>query len=110
MKGQTYTVAASAGGNSHSGIFVPDTHLHPFSIGFGGVITTTAKWTIQHTFQDPLQTTAAGLTWFPHEFVVAASANDDGNYSHPVAGIRVEISAADTGSVSVTFIQAGIVS
>ena len=107
MRPQTFTVSASVAGNSHSGIFIPDRHLHPFSVGFGAKIATTAKYTIQHTFDDPLQTT--NLTWYPHEFVVAASANDDGNYSHPVAGIRVEISAANEGGVSVTFIQAGIV-
>lgn len=110
MRGQTFTVSASAGGNSHSGIFIPDRHVTPFNIGFGATIATTAKYTVQHTFQDPLQTTAAGLTWFPHEFVVAASANIDGNYAFPVAGIRVEISASNEGGVSTTFIQAGIVS
>lgn len=110
MRGQTYTVSASAAGNSHSSIFVPDRHLNPFNVGFGAVIATTAKYTLQHTFNDPLSTSAGGLTWFPHEFLTAASANADGNYSFPVGGIRVEISAANEGGVSVTFIQAGIVS
>lgn len=106
MKPQTHTVSASAGGNSHSGIYVPDRFQSPFNIGFGAVIATTCKFTLQHTFQDPLQTSAGGLTWFPHEFVVAASANVDGNYAFPVAGIRVEASASNEGGVSVTFIQA----
>lgn len=104
---QTYTVSASAGGNSHSGIYVPDRHLNPFNIAFGAVIATTAKFTVQHTFQDPLQVTAGGLTWFAHEFVVGASANIDGNYAFPTGGIRVELSASNEGGVSVTFIQAG---
>lgn len=110
MRGQTFTVSASAGGNSHSGIYVPDRHVSPFNIGFGSTIATTAKFTVQHTFQDPLQVSAGALSWFPHEFVVAASASIDGNYAFPVGGIRVEISAADEGGVSTTFIQAGIVS
>lgn len=110
MRGKTYTVSASAAGNSHSSIYIPDRHVTPFNIGFGATIATTAKYTVQHTFQDPLQVTAAALTWFPHEFVVAASANIDGNYAFPVGGIRVEISAANEGGVSTTFIQAGIVS
>ena len=110
MRGQTVTVSASAGGNSHSGIYVPDRHLSPFNIGFGAVIATTCKFTIQHTFQDPLQVTAGGLTWFAHETVVAASANIDGNYAFPVAGVRIEASASNEGGVSVTVIQAGIVS
>lgn len=109
MNPQTFTVSASAAGNSHSSIFVPDRHISPFNIGFGGVIATTCKFTVQHTFQDPLNTSEGALTWFPHEFVVAASANIDGNYSFPVAGIRIEASAANEGGVSVTFIQAGYV-
>lgn len=109
MRGQTFIVSASAAGNSHSAIYIPDRHVSPFNIGFGATIATTAHFTVQHTFQDPLQVTAAGLTWFPHEFVVAASANIDGNYAFPVAGIRVEISASNEGGVSTAFIQAGIV-
>lgn len=110
MKLASFTVSASAGGNSRSGVYVPDRHLSPFNIGFGAVIATTAKFTVLHTFQDPLQTTAAALTWFPHEFAVQSSANIDGNYAFPVGGICVEISAANEGGVTATFIQAGIVS
>ncbi len=110
MRGKTYTVSASAAGNSHSSIYVPDRHVTPFNIGFGATIATTCKFTVQHTFQDPLQVSAGGLTWFPHEFVVAASANIDGNYAFPVGGIRIEASGANEGGVSVTFMQAGIVS
>ncbi len=109
MRGITFTVSASAGGNSHSGIYVPDRHISPFNIGLGCTIATTAKFTVQHTFQDPLERGAV-LTWFPHEFVVGASANIDANYAFPVGGIRIEINAADEGGVSATFIQAGIVS
>jgi hypothetical protein len=110
MRSQTITVSASVAGNSHSGIFVPDVHLNPFNIGFGCKIATTAKYTVQHTFQNPLEVSAGALTWFPHEFVVASSADNDGNYAYPVAGIRIEISASNEGGVSGTFIQAGIVS
>lgn len=110
MRGQTVTVSASAGGPSHSGIYIPDRHISPFNVGFGANIATTAHFTILHTFQDPLTVAAADLVWFPHEFVVAASANIDGNYAYPVAGIRVQCSVASEGGVSVTFIQAGIAS
>lgn len=108
IRPKTFTVSASSGGNSHSGIFIPDRYQVPFNISIGAVATTTCKFTIQHTFQDPLRTSAGALTWFPHDFIVAASANVDGNYAFPVGGIRVEASAHDTptGGVSVTFIQA----
>jgi hypothetical protein len=107
MREKTFTVSASSGGNSHSGIFVTDPQLNPFNVGFGAVVATTCKYTVQHTFQNPLTASANGLTWFPHEFVVAASANIDGNYAFPVRAIRVEASAANEGGVSVTFIQSG---
>ncbi len=110
MRGKTFTVSASAGGNSRSGVYVPDRHISPFNIGFGAVVATTAKFTVLHTFQDPLRVSAGALSWFPHEFVVQSSASIDGNYAFPVAGICVEISAASEGGVSTTFIQAGIVS
>lgn len=106
MRPQTFIVSASAAGNSHSGVFVPDRHLNPFNIGFGAIVATTCKFTVQHTFGDPA-TVSAG-EWFAHEYVVAASANIDGNYAFPVAGIRVEASAANEGGVAVTFIQAGV--
>ncbi len=109
MKSRTFTVSASAGGNSVSTVFVPDRHVTPFNIGFGAVIATTAHYTVQHCFQDPLDVTAANITWFPHSTIVGASANTDGNYAYPVAGIRVMASAASEGGVSVTFVQAGIV-
>lgn len=106
MVAQSLTVNASVAGNSHSGIYVTDVFQTPFNIGFGAVISTTAKFTVQHTFQNPLTVSADQLVWFPHEFVAAASANIDGNYAFPVAGIRLEVSAADAGGVTVHFIQA----
>lgn len=109
MRPQTYTVSATAGGNSVSPIFIPDRHITPFNIGFGAVIATTAKFTVQHTFQDPNTVSAGGLTWFSHEFAVDTNTNIDGNYAFPVAGIRVLCSAASEGGVSVTFIQAGLI-
>lgn len=109
MRPQKFTVSATAGGATYSPVYIPDRHISPFNIGFGAVIATTAKFSVQHTFQDPETVSAGGLTWFAHEFVVDASANIDGNYGFPVAGIRVVCSAANEGGVSVTFIQAGLV-
>ena len=107
MRSMSVTVSASAGGNAHSGIIIPDVHLNPFNIGFGIVVATTARFTVQHTFDNIITTSADQVTWFPHEFVVQASANIDGNYAFPMQGIRVEISAANEGGVTGTFIQAG---
>jgi hypothetical protein len=108
MRAHVITVSASAGGNSHSDLFVTDPQLNPFNIGFGCAIATTCHYTIQHTFDNPFLVTAAARRWYPHEFVVAASGNTDGNYAFPVAGIRVEASSSNEGGVSVTLIQAGV--
>ena len=107
MKPVTVTVSASADGPSHSAIYVPDRHENPFNISIGADVATTAHFTILHTFQDPQRTAAADLVWYPHDLIVAASADIDGNYAYPVAGIRVQCSVASEGGVSVTFIQAG---
>ena len=56
MKPVTVTVSASAGGPSHSAIYVPDRHENPFNISIGADVATTAHFTILHTFQDPQRT------------------------------------------------------
>lgn len=111
MFSQRYVVSASATGNSHSQIFIPDRWQTPFNIGFGCYVAGSAHYTVQHTFQDPLSVSADQLHWYPHENVVAASASIDGNYAFPVAGIRLEISAAAVSadvdnSVTIHIIQA----
>ena len=106
MRTVTLNCSSSAGGNSHSAIFEPDRNRDPFNIGFGVKITTTARYTVQHTFDDVQNTT--NPTWFSHEFVEATAGASDGNYAFPCAGIRLEVSADNGGgSVTGTFIQAG---
>lgn len=105
MRRKEYTVAASAGGNSVSPIFVPDVNLNPFNIGFGAVVNSSCAYTISHTFDNVL--VSGATNWFPHEFVVATAGNADGNYAFPCAGVQVQVSANSTGSVTVVFIQAG---
>ncbi len=108
MRLESFTVAATAGGISYSPVYRPNAHISPFNVGFGVVYTTTAKYTIQHTFDDLVQTTADSATWFNHPFVAdVSSQNSDGNYAYPVAGIRLRVCAANTGSARVNFIQAG---
>lgn len=108
MRRFSQRVTSSAGGQTKSGVYVPDVNVSPFNIAIGVAVNTTAKYTVQHTFTDPtsvdLNTSA---TWLNHEFLVNASANSDGNYAFPVTGIRVIVSAASEGSVDFTLIQAG---
>ncbi len=69
----------------------------PFNIGFGVVLDGSATYTIQHTFN--------GIDFFDHEFVVLQTANDDGNYAYPVAGIRIN-QTSGAGTVTLTTLQA----
>lgn len=70
-----------------------------FNVGFGAVVSGTVTYTIQHTFD--------GTNWYDHDAtdLVDATANQDGNYAYPVAGIRANVTAG-SGTVTLTTIQA----
>jgi len=85
-----------------------DHYISPFSVGFGAVVSATATFNIQHTFDDvfsPTYVPASG-TWFNHPNFISAVASGDGNYAFPVTAVRLNV-AASGGSVSLTLIQAG---
>ena len=100
MKVQT----VSKTGTGSSSAIVMNTNISPFNVGFGTIVTGSATYTIQHTFDDP----GVGFTtWYSHPTVVDEDANADGNYAFPVTGIKILITAGD-GSVELNLIQAGI--
>jgi len=80
-----------------------DTNLAPFNVSFGCVISATASYTVEHTFDD-LRDSTITPTWFPHPFVAAQTANKDGNYAMPITAYRLNVSAS-TGSVTITSLQ-----
>ncbi len=73
---------------------------NPFNIGFGIVVSATATYTVEHTFD--------GINYYDHDAtdLVTATTNQDGNYAFPIAGFRLNV-AANTGTVTLTAIQAG---
>jgi hypothetical protein len=83
-----------------------DIHITPFNIGLGCVVTGTATYTIEHTFDD-VQDATVTPTAFPHSVLANQTANQDGNYAFPVKAVRLHITAG-TGTVALTVIQAGI--
>jgi len=100
MKVQT----VSKTGVGSSAALVMNTNISPFNVGFGVVVTGTATYTVQHTFDDP----AVGFTtWFSHPTVAAQTTNYDGNYAFPVTGIKVLVTSGD-GTATMNLIQAGI--
>lgn len=76
----------------------------PFNVGLGCVVTGTATYTVQHTFDDV--DSGGAVVAFDHATIVGQTANKDGNYAFPVRAIRLTITVGD-GSVTMTSIQAG---
>lgn len=104
-------MTATTSGVSTSNVIPFDYLRNGFSVGIGCVVTGTVTYTIQHTFdnvQSPTYTPASG-TWFNHDdaALVNATANANGNFAFPITAARVN-QTAGSGSVSVKFIQAGL--
>ena len=88
-----------------SNILPMDTYISPFNVGFGVVLTGSATYTVQHTFDNPWTTDSP--TWFNHPTILNQTANADGNYAFPVAAIKIAVTA-NSGTATLTVIQAGI--
>lgn len=94
-------------GTGSSLVIVFDIFRNPFNVGIGCVVSGTVNYTVQHSFDDPQNPSAQ--TWFPHDdtALVAATANQNSNYAYPVTSSRVTVNSG-AGSVTVTYIQAGL--
>jgi hypothetical protein len=75
-----------------------------FNVGFGCEVTGTVTYSVQHTFDDIYTIPAGSLVWFNHEYVVAQTANMDGNYAFPISAMRLNVTAG-TGSVTINVMQ-----
>lgn len=102
-------VRVTVTGAGVSRVINPDYYMDPFAIGVGCVISSgaTVSYTVQHTFDDVYALTfdASTATWFPNSGITSKTANTDGNYAFPVAGIRLNVASSD-GTVTMTLIQA----
>jgi len=98
MRPQTITQTATG-----TSAWIPVDHKqNPFLISFGCVISGSPTYTVEHTFDDILG--GATATAFAHQYIAAATANEDGNYSYPCTGVRLNVTAG-TGSVTMTLLQ-----
>lgn len=109
MRPVTVTTSDASGGTVVSNPVPMDHYESPFNVGLGAVVTGTATYTVQHTFDDPFSATfvASSATWFDHASLAAKTTSSDGNYAFPVRAIRLE-QTAGTGSVSLVIVQAGM--
>jgi hypothetical protein len=94
------------GAGASSSMAVTDHYQTPFNVGIGVVVSGTVNYTIQHTFDDVLNS-AVTPTWFSHPTLLNLTANADGNYAFPVRGIRVLVNSG-AGTATATVIQAGM--
>lgn len=83
-----------------------------FQAGIGVDISGTIDYTIQHTFQDVQQGSAAypsTLQWFDHDTLVAQTADQQSNYSVPVRASRVKVNSLTAGAtIALTLNPGGV--
>lgn len=97
-------IAKTGAGSSVSAVM--DHYQSPFNVGLGVVVSGTVNYTIQHTFDDVLDS-AVTPTWFNHPTLTSQAASADGNYAFPVRAIKVLVNSG-SGTATATVIQAGM--
>lgn len=84
--------------------WIPVDHTQTaFAIGLGCVVTGTATYSVEHTFDD-IYNPDVTPTAFTHASIASATTSQDGNYAFPIRAVRLNV-AATTGSVAMTVIQ-----
>lgn len=103
-------VTVSVTGVGASAVIPIDQYQGPTSIGLGAVIGAGCTATVQHTFDDVFSSTfnPATAKWFDHPTMAAMVADEDGNYSFPPRGVRLNQTAGANTS-TLTLVQAGAV-
>lgn len=98
--------SVSVTGVGTSSVVVPDYLSSPTNVGVGCVVSGTATYTVEHTFDDVFSSSfnPATATWIANTGLTGKTANADGNYAFPVRGIRLNI-ASGTGTVTMTVVQ-----
>lgn len=100
MRPTSITISSATTSNP----IVVDYTQNAFGIGFGVVITGTATFKVQHTFDNVMDSTVTP-TWFDHPIVTGKTANTDGNYAYPIRATRLNCTAYTSGTLTMTVIQ-----
>lgn len=98
------TVSVTGVGTSQ--VIPLDWNSSPFNVGVGCIVTGTATYTVEATFDDVFAPnfTPASANWLPNIGLTAQTASKDGNYAFPVRGVRLNVTAG-TGTVQMTVLQ-----
>src|SRR5574337_1002401 len=92
----SYTAAAAGTSNAA----VVDHYQCPINIGFVLTLTGTITASVQHTYDDVLDSTVTPA-WFDHATVKAVTSTTEGTYTSPIRFIRIN-KTAGTGSAVLT--------
>ena len=85
---------ATANGSGSATGWIPLNQFEtPFNVGFGVTVQGSAKFSVQHTFDDVADSTVTP-TAFDHSTVSGKSAAIDGNYAFACAAVRLQIVSA----------------
>ena len=107
MRPARYTLSDASVEEKTSPVYVPDNYISPFNLAISVEVTGTVDYDVEYTFDDVF---ATGYdpdqgNWTVHPSV-NGSDTEDGNIAYPVTGVRAVLNSG-TGSIAVTFIQAG---
>lgn len=109
MRPIVQTLSDASGGTLNGNPVVLDYFANPNNISLSVLVTGTATYTVQYTFDLLNQTegwTAATGNWTDHPSLTAQTATKDSNLAYPATAVRIRQTAGN-GSVRFTVIQAG---
>jgi|SRR5215831_18836782 len=103
------TVRLTTNGVSVSAVCPIDQYQNPTSIALGVIVTGSATYTVEYTYDDVFSPTfnPAAATWFPHPTLVTQTTNKDGNFAFPPKGVRLN-QTIGAGSCVLVLNQAGV--
>ena len=102
------SITTSVAGVGSSPVEAVSWFTNPFNVGLGAVLSGTATFTVEYSFEDPTNAgySASTATWFSVTGLSAVSASTAAALTIPCRAVRVTI-ASGTGAVTLYVQQAG---
>lgn len=104
-------MVTSKTGTGKSAVLALDNFLNPFNVGLGATLTGSATFTIEYSFDDPMDSgyVADNSSWFPVTGFSAISASTGGFLTVPCKAVRINVAsvASGVGSITLQVIQSG---
>jgi hypothetical protein len=98
-------IVVTKAGSTGTTAWIPmDYKQSPFNVGLAVVLSGTATYDVEHTFDDIFDPNVTP-TAFKHSVLTAQTTNKDGNYAFPVRAIRLNVTAWTSGNATITLLQ-----